>query len=137
MVDLSEVKYAEEPDLSADEFLALAQKVWPGEYARERVQEALRRTINVVARLEGQLVGSVRVLTDGYFFGTIPEVLVDPDYQRQGIGRALMQRAWERSPTSLFFGAQEGNEAFFQKLGYERSMVSFARKKERATDTAR
>jgi hypothetical protein len=88
MVGASGVDYAEEPDLDADEFLALARKIWPREYARESVQEALRETINVVARVEGQLVGSVRILTDGYFFGTIPEILVDPGYQGKGIGGA-------------------------------------------------
>lgn len=134
MVDTSAVEYGEEPDLDADEFLALTQKVWPQEYARERVQKALRETINIVARAEGQLVGSVRILSDGYFFGTIPEILVDPEYQGKGIGRNLMELAWKRSPTGLFFGAQEGNETFFEKLGYERSMVSFARKKQRPTN---
>jgi ribosomal protein S18 acetylase RimI-like enzyme len=135
MVDASAIEYTEEPDLDAIEFLALAQKVWPRDYARDGVQQALRATINLVARAEGQLVGSVRILTDGHFFGTIPEILVDPKYQGKGIGRTLMELAWERSPTGLFFGAQEWNEGFFEKLGYERSMVSFARKKRRPTDT--
>ena len=126
-----QISYGEEPDLSADDFLALAMRVWPRDYAATLAQEALRRTINLTARDEGRLVGCVRILTDGYFFGTIPEILVDPDYQGRGIGRALMERAWERSPTGLFFGAQPGNEPFFEKLGYERGMASFARRKPR------
>ena len=79
------------------------------------------------------LMGEGNPLTDGYFFGTVPELMVDPDHQRQGIGRRLMELAWENSPTSLFFGAQPGNEAFFEKLGYERSLASFARRKPRPT----
>jgi GNAT superfamily N-acetyltransferase len=126
-----QIDYAEEPDLSADDFLGLAQRVWPGDYAAEPAQAALGRTINLTARHEGELIGCVRILTDGYLFGTVPEILVNPEYQGQGIGRALMERAWERSPTGLFFGAQPGNEPFFEKLGYERSMVSYARRKPR------
>jgi GNAT superfamily N-acetyltransferase len=125
------IDYAEEPDLPADDFLGLAQRVWPGDYAPEAAQAALGRTINLTARAGGALIGCVRILTDGYFFGTVPEILVDPDYQGQGIGRALMERAWERSPTGLFFGAQPGNEPFFEKLGYERSMASYSRRKPR------
>ncbi|HEX6372829.1 MAG TPA: GNAT family N-acetyltransferase [Longimicrobium sp.] len=126
-----QIDYAEEPDLPADDFLGLAQRVWPGDYAPEAVQAALGRTINLTARVEGALIGCVRILTDGYFFGTVPEILVHPGWQGRGIGRALMERAWERSPTGLFFGAQPGNEPFFEKLGYERSMAAYARRKPR------
>jgi len=42
-----------------------------------------------------------------------------------------MAMAWTRSPTGLFFGAQEGNEPFFEKVGFERSMQSFAKQKPR------
>jgi GNAT superfamily N-acetyltransferase len=78
-----------------------------------------------------RLVGVVRILSDGYFFGTIPEILVDPEYQGRGIGRRLMEMAWEVSPTSLFFGAQPGNGGFFEKVGYARGMASYTRTKPR------
>lgn len=126
------IVYAEEPELDAEEFLDLAMAVWPRDYTVEGAQRALRSTINLTARADGELVGSARILTDGYFFGTIPEVIVRPTFQGRGIGRKLMELAWERSPTGLFFGAQEGNEGFFEKLGYERSMTSFAKRKPRA-----
>jgi ribosomal protein S18 acetylase RimI-like enzyme len=118
-------------DLDATAFLDLAQRVWPGTYNAEHTQAALQRTFNITAWDGERLVGSVRILSDGYFFGTIPEILVDPAYQRQGIGRRLMELAWERAPTSLFFGVQPGNEGFFEKLGFERSLTSYARRKPR------
>jgi GNAT superfamily N-acetyltransferase len=64
-------------------------------------------------------------------FGTVTELLVDPAEQGQGIGRRLMELAWDASPTSLFFGAQPGKEQFYESLGYERSLASFARRKPR------
>lgn len=131
------IDYAEEPGLSAADFLGLAQRVWPGDYAPEAAQAALGRTINLTARVDGVLIGCVRILTDGYFFGTIPEILVAPEHQGRGIGRALMERAWERSPTGLFFGAQPGNEPFFEKLGYRGGMAAYTRRKPRpASDAA-
>lgn len=128
------VAYGEEPELRAEEFLDLARAVWPRDYWVDGAQRALRATINLTARVDGELVGSARILTDGYFFGTIPEVIVRPEYQRLGIGRRLMELARERSPTGLFFGAQAGNEGFFEKLGYERGMTSFAKQKPRPTN---
>ena len=119
----------DDSELPAAIFLNLAQRVWPRDYNAELAQQALSRTLNITAWHGERLIGCVRILTDGYFFGTIPEILVDPAYQGQGIGRRLMDLAWENSPTSLFFGAQPGNELFFEKLGYERSMISYVKRK--------
>lgn len=126
-----DVDYAQEQHFSAEEFIPLAQQVWPGAYDQELVQRALDRTINITAREDGRIVGCVRVLTDGYFFGTIPEILVDPAYRGRGVGRRLMEIAWDLSPTSLYFGAQPGNEEFFEKAGFERGLQSFWKKKSR------
>lgn len=122
----------DDKNLSAQDFLSLAQKVWPGNYNKEMTQNALDKTLNITAwNDENTLVGCVRVLTDTYYFGTISEILVMPEYQRHGIGKRLMELAWEASPTSLFFGAQPGNEGFFEKLGFIKSMQSYTKKKQR------
>ena len=121
----------DDQSLTAEAFLDLAQRVWPGQYSLDRTREALQRTLNITAWDGELLVGCVRVLTDGYFFGTIPEILVDPAYQRKGVGRRLMELAWEQSPTSLFFGVQAGNEDFFEKMGFERSLTAYVRRKPR------
>ena len=111
---------------AADEFLTLAQRVWPRDYSVADASAALERTINLGAWDGTRLVGSVRILTDGYFFATIPEILVDPDYQRRGIGQHLMELALERAPRGkLAFGAQPQSVAFFDRIGCERKLTSF------------
>jgi len=117
--------------LDTDVFIHFASQVWPGTYNAQHTAEALTKTINTTAWDNGKLVGCVRVLTDGYFFGTISEILVLPDYQRRGIGKQLMELAFETSPTSLFFGAQPDAVGFYEKLGYEKSIQSFSKKKSR------
>jgi ribosomal protein S18 acetylase RimI-like enzyme len=110
----------------APEFLQLAQRVWPRDYALEAAKAALAQTINIGAWDDGVLVGSVRILTDGYFFATIPEILVAPEYQKRGIGQELMRRAVARSPRGrLAFGAQAQSVEFFERIGCERSLVGF------------
>ena len=127
-----DIRYqSDDKALSAEAFLGLAQSVWPGNYAPEFTREALARTINFTAWDGQKLVGCARVLTDGYFFGTIPEILVTPEYQGKGIGSRLLSLAWDVSPTSLFFGAQPGNEPFFEKAGFTKSLQSYARSKPR------
>ena len=56
------------------------------------------------------LVGCLRILTDDYFFGTITELLVLPEYRKHGIGSKLLHLAKETSPTMLYFGSQPGVE---------------------------
>ena len=63
-----------------------------------------------------RLVGCLRILTDGYFFGTITELLVLPEYQKQGVGSSLLELAKENTPTMLYFGAQPGVESFYEKM---------------------
>lgn len=125
------IDYSQEPGLQAAEFIDLVQRVWPGTYDPILTQQALERTLNLVARDAGRIVGTIRLLTDGYFFGTLPEVLVDPAYQRRGIGRRLVELAVAASPTSLFFGAQPGNETFFDKVGATPSLASYLFRKPR------
>lgn len=116
---------ADERELDAGTFLALVNAVWPGTYDPDRTREALKRTMNLTAYDGGRLVGCLRMLTDGYFFGTITELLVLPEYQGRGIGSALIRLAREHAPTLLFFGAKPGAEAFYEKNGCERSLQSY------------
>ncbi len=117
--------------LTAKEFLELAMQVWPRDFNEAYTAEALQKTINTTAWCMGQLVGCVRVLSDGYYFGSVTEILVLPAYQKQGIGRRLMELAFETSPTSLFFGAQPEAAGFYEALGYEKSLQSFSKAKPR------
>ena len=108
------------------EFLVLAQRVWPREYSLSDTAAALARTTNIGAWDGDRLVGTVRVLTDGYFFATIPEILVDPAYQRRGVGRQLMVLALDRVPRGkVAFGAQPQSVAFFDRIGCRRSLTGF------------
>lgn len=117
--------------LKAKTFIELANQVWPGDYNLLFTQQALEKTINITAWDQEKLVGCLRLLTDGYYFGTITEILVLPDYQRRGIGRTLMAIAAEITPTTLYWGAQPDAVSFYEDLGYEKSLQSFVIRKER------
>ncbi|MEM8896802.1 MAG: GNAT family N-acetyltransferase [Bacteroidota bacterium] len=121
----------DDSSLGEKEFLRLVMTVWPGTYDIQKLQLALESTINFTAWDGEALVGCARLLTDGYFFSTVSEILVLPDYQRKGIGSKLMEKAFEASPSTLSFGVQPQNEAFFEKLGYQKIMGFFQKRKNR------
>ena len=111
--------------LEAEEFLGFASRVWPGDYDVEKTRAALTRTLNITARDGERLAGCLRILTDGYFFGTITELLVLPEYQGRGVGSAILRLAREHAPTLLYFGAQPGVEGFYEKNGCKRSLQAY------------
>lgn len=112
-------------ELAASVFLPFVNQIWQGDYDIERTQTALSKTLNITAYDNEMLVGCLRILTDGYFFGTITELLVLPEYQRQGVGSKLLELAKENTPTMLYFGAQPGVEGFYEKNGCQKSLQSY------------
>ncbi len=121
-----DIKYiVNDRKLKAKEFIEMANQVWPRNYDEKATKRALSKTINITARDGNKLVGCVRILTDGVYFGTITEILVLPDYQRKGIGSCLMNLVKDNTPTKLYFGAQPEAEKFYEKIGCEKGMTSF------------
>ena len=121
----------DDQQLDAAAFIGFANKVWPGKYDEGKTAAALSRTLNITAYDGETLVGCLRILTDGYFFGTITEMLVLPDYQRQGIGSRLLQLARENTPTMLYFGAQPDAEKFYERNGCQKGFQSYTIEKKR------
>ncbi len=121
----------DDKELDASVFIAFANQVWPGDYDREKTRGALSKTLNITAYDRGALVGCLRILSDGYYFGTITELLVLPAYQGQGVGSRLLQLAKEHTPTVLYFGSQPGVEGFYEKNGCKRGLQSFVIEKKR------
>ena len=117
--------------LNASTFIRFANQVWPGKYDEGKTAAALSKTLNITAYDGEKLIGCLRILTDGYFFGTITEILVLPDYQRQGIGSRLLQLARENTPTMLYFGAQPEAEPFYEKNGCPKGFQSYTIEKKR------
>ena len=113
---------ADDRELQATMFIEFVNQVWPGNYDMERTQDALSKTINITAYDGERLVG---------YFGTITELLVLPEYQRRGIGSRLLQLARDSAPTMLYFGAQPGVEAFYEKNGCEKGLQSYVIRKKR------
>lgn len=124
------MKYiVDDKKLDAELFVSFANKVWQGDYDIRKTRKALAKTMNITAYKDNKLVGCIRILSDGYYFGTITELLVLPEFQHKGIGSRLLNLAKENAPTLLYFGAQPGIEEFYEKNGCEKGMQSYIIKK--------
>ena len=117
--------------LDVSMFISFVNQVWKGNYDMEQTRQALSKTLNITAYDDKKLVGCLRILSDGYYFGTITELLVLPQYQRQGIGSKLLQLAKYNTPTMLYFGSQPAAEKFYEKNGCQKSFQSYMISKEK------
>jgi ribosomal protein S18 acetylase RimI-like enzyme len=83
---------------------------------------------HVTARTESKLIGMGRIIGDGAMFYYIQDVVIDPEYQHQGLGNALMLEIEQflsinakKGATVALLSAQ-GKEKFYSRYGYlERS----------------
>lgn len=71
-----------------------------------------------------RLIGFARVLTDRVFRATLWDVVIHPDYQRRGIGDALMERILSHpvlSRVEKFWLNTRDKSTFYEKFGFVRS----------------
>lgn len=104
-------------------------------YDRDAMARVIERSRFITARLTGEesgrVVGFARMLTDETLTTWIAEIIVDPAYQRCGIGRSLMEKVIERfGGTAIYAEAVAGVEQFFASCGLSRrpGMTVFSRK---------
>ncbi len=113
-------------NVGVGEYLALAARV--GAEAREErgTATALERSITIGAWDGDRLIGVARVLSDGYLTAALADLAVDPDYQKRGLGRELMKRAYDATPRgTLNIVAPRGSGSFFDHIGCERALAGF------------
>ena len=121
-----------EERISAEEYIDFLKRTDLGsQYPKERFYERILKlvknvSISLVARNEdGLAVGILFGLTDFCYWLYITDLGVDRNYERRGIGRALMKKAHELSggekDIAVYLIANENAIPFYEKLGMKKS----------------
>ncbi len=77
----------------------------------------------VTARREGKLIGLGNAISDGYLVVYYPHLIVHPDFQKQGIGTAILktlQKKYQRFHQQVLI-AEDSAVGFYDKLGFVRA----------------
>ncbi|GAA0682221.1 GNAT family N-acetyltransferase [Marinobacterium maritimum] len=97
---------------------------WSSADKPDALMSALRNSHTLVtARVEGRLVGIGNAISDGYLVVYYPHMLVHPEYQGQGIGRAMMaamQSVYKHFHQQMLTADGQAVE-FYKSLGFERA----------------
>ena len=113
--------------ISPEEYMGLRKKVGWIEFPLEEAKASIDNAYMVICvRDDDKAVGVVRLLWDRGYIAFLSDVIVDPDYQGQGIGRKLVESCIERIRQSmkpgykvkLTLNAAQGKEAFYEKFGF-------------------
>lgn len=88
--------YASEPNLTAPEFIDVLRRSTLAERRPvdqlERVERMLQGAdVIITARCDGRLVGVSRAITDFAYCTYLSDLAVDEQFQRQGIGKQLIE----------------------------------------------
>ena len=96
-------------------------------FSKEQTQEALINSLyTVIVVKDSQTVGMGRLIGDGMYY-TIVDIVVQPNYQKQGIGNKIVNMIIEfvdkETPiggrSSIQLIAEKGKETFYEKLGFK------------------
>ena len=117
-----------ENDLSVDEYNNLRNSIGWDTKDFDVVQNAIKNSIIVKkAILKNKTIGMARVIGDGIYY-LIVDVLVDPEYQKNGIGKKLINeivkeienKTKKGQKCSINLVSISGKEEFYEKCGFRK-----------------
>lgn len=111
--------------IAADQLLGLYSSVEWSTYTEnlKKLEHAVAASLHVVTAWDSdRLVGLARIVGDGLTIVYLQDVLVHPDYHRQGIGRELFQRVFEPYQSVrqqvLMTDDEPAQRGFYESLGF-------------------
>lgn len=82
-----------------------------------------------IAILDGRIVGGVYAFSDGELDATIHGLAVHPEFQKRGVGRALMESLLEQFPPhiALLLTAEAAHQPIYRKFGFRPLKTAMAK----------
>ena len=110
-----------------EEYKYLCESVgWTNYMNFEVVETSLKNSIHCITVKDNeQIVGMGRIVGDGAIYFYIQDIVVHPDYQKNGIGNEIMTLLVEylktKAPDKAFVGlfASQGKEPFYERYDFK------------------
>ena len=119
------IQFSEARDLSLQSVESLYRSVkWSSANKPDQLHRALLNAHRLVTAWDdGRLVGLGYAISDGALVVYFPHLVVHPEYQRQGIGAAIMQRlmAHYEGFHQQSIIADAASVSFYERLGFVRA----------------
>ncbi len=114
------------------DWVALKQALLEDDFDNGRTPEQLRQScnasaVNVFALLDGRVIGTVRVLSDGVCNAYMVDVWTQTPYRRRGIARRMVELALEQLPGQHVYLFTDSAEELYRTLGFAPHGVGMGR----------
>ena len=127
---IANLNYEVTDSITPEEYMEMRRRVGWSEFPLEQAAEGLAHSAYIACfRREGKPIALTRVIWDHGYVVYIADVIVLPDYQKNGLGRELMNRviAFIRGTVlkpgyrvMISLQAAKGKEAFYERFGFIR-----------------
>lgn len=113
--------------IEPEEYLNMRLSVGWTAFPKEQAEEGIKNSAFVCCiRKEDKPIAMARVTWDHGYTVFISDVIVKPEYQKQGLGRLLMEKIMDYLHSQLKTGyrfmvclmAAKGKEEFYKKFGF-------------------
>lgn len=126
-----DIIYNVEKTLDPDEFINVLNRSTLGERRPVEDKNRIRQmcenaNLIITARLTGKLIGVARSITDFVYCTYLSDLAVDREYQKQGIGKRLIEETKKLTPqaTLILLSAPAAIE-YYPKIGMKRHEQCF------------
>lgn len=116
--------------VSLDQLEVIYKSVGWEKHTQAIIQQVFEASnIYAFATVKGEVVGFGRAITDHVFNAAIYDVVVHPDFQRNGIAKRIMESLLGqlKHVSCVHLISTMGNEGFYQKLGFKKMKTGMAR----------
>ena len=113
--------------ITPEEYLALRKTAGWMEFPLDEAAACVNNAyLMFCVRDEDKVIAAARLLWDGGYVAFLSDLVVDPAYQGQGIGRKLMENVIQRIKADmkpgykvkLTLNSSKDKEAFYEKFGF-------------------
>lgn len=123
--------YCLNPDLSQidwDYVLSLFVKISWKHRVAEEISAAFKLSTTTIFIFKGeQIIAFGRVVGDGRYYAMLADIVVDPDYQGQGLGKYLVTALNNQLVNYHFvnLSAAPGADDFYKSMGWKKQTTAF------------
>ncbi|SFG78282.1 GNAT family N-acetyltransferase [Pedobacter insulae] len=123
--------YKLNPDLAKidwDHIISLFYKIeWKHRKAHEIEAAFKLSTTTIFIYKEGQVIAFGRVVGDGRYYAMLADIVVDPDYQGQGLGKYVVTALNNQLIDYHFvnLSAAPGADPFYKSMGWKKQTTAF------------
>jgi len=114
--------------ITPEEYMALRKMVGWVESPLEQAEACIEKAYMILCvRDDEKAIGVVRLLWDGGYIAFLSDVIVEPKYQGQGIGRKLVEASIQKLKegmkpgykVKLTLNSAKGKAPFYEKFGFK------------------